>query len=109
MAKYVLLYMGGNEPQTDAERASVTNAWTDWFTTLGKAIVDPGNPFMQSSKKIASNGAVSNGAAAPAQTQPTGYSILSAESLDKAAKLAQGCPHLKSGGNISVFETFEVM
>jgi hypothetical protein len=39
----------------------------------------------------------------------SGYTILTAESLDKAARLAQSCPVLQAGGEISVFETFEVM
>ena len=45
MAKYLLLYGGGSMPETEAEMAAVTKAWTDWFTELGPAVVDPGNPF----------------------------------------------------------------
>ena len=39
----------------------------------------------------------------------TGYTILKANSLDAAAALAKGCPVLHGGGQISVFETFNVM
>ena len=52
MAKYLLLYGGGSMPETDAEMAAVTKAWTDWFTELGPAVVDPGNPFNADSKTI---------------------------------------------------------
>ena len=52
MAKYLLLYGGGSMPESEAEMAAVTKAWTDWFTELGPAVVDPGNPFNADSKTI---------------------------------------------------------
>ena len=39
----------------------------------------------------------------------TGYTILKADSLDAATALAKGCPVLEGGGQISVFETFNIM
>jgi hypothetical protein len=39
----------------------------------------------------------------------TGYTIISADSLDQAAQLAKGCPVLHSGGEVTVYETFDVM
>ncbi len=106
MAKYLLLYRGGSMPETEAESAAVIKAWTTWYTSLGSAVVDPGNPFTPLAKKIASNGAMSD---SPAGTIASGYTILQAESLDQAAKMAQGCPVLQGGAEISVFETFDVM
>lgn len=106
MAQFLLLYTGGTSPQTEAEQAQVMQDWTDWFTALGEKVVDPGNPFTPAAKSVASSGAVSNG---PVGTLATGYSILSAGSLDAAVELAKGCPHLKSSGQITVYETFEVM
>ena len=107
MAKFLLLYHGGGAmPATEAESAKILKAWTDWYTGLGSAVVDPGNPFSPMAKKVASNGTVSNGSPA---AMASGYTILEAESLDKAARMAQGCPVLQSGGEISVFETFNVM
>jgi hypothetical protein len=104
MAKYLLLFEGGKMPETDAERAQVMQAWEDWFKELGPAVADPGNPFSPAAKKVASNGSVND---APASAG--GYSILEADSLDTAAKLATGCPVLHGGADITVFETFEVM
>ena len=106
MAKFLLLYMGGSMPETEAETAKVIKAWEAWYTSLGSAVVDPGNPFTPVSKKISSNGTVSNGSAGP---MASGYTILAADSLDKAAKMAQTCPVLQGGGEIAVFETFDVM
>lgn len=106
MTKFVLIYTGGGMPETEAEQAKVMQDWADWYTNLGSAVVDPGNPIGPVSKRIASNGDVSNGSTNP---MTTGYTILSAESLDDAVKMAKKCPVLEGGAEISVFETFDVM
>ena len=106
MTKFLLLYVGGGMPETEAEKAAVMKAWEAWYTALGSAVVDPGNPFTPVAKKVASSGAVSDG---PAGTMASGYTIVQAESLEKAVKMAQSCPVLQGGADISVFETFEVM
>jgi len=106
MTKFLLLYIGGGMPETEAETAAVMKAWEAWYTALGSAVVDPGNPFTPVAKKVASSGAVSDG---PAGTMASGYTIVQAESLEKAVKMAQSCPVLQGGAEISVFETFEVM
>lgn len=106
MSKFVLLYTGGGMPEGEAEQAQVMKDWADWYTDLGSAVADPGNPIGPVSKKIASNGAVGNGATEPLVT---GYTVLSADSLDEAVRMAQKCPVLAGGSEISVFETFDVM
>jgi len=107
MANFVLLFSGGGGmPATEAEQAAVLQAWGAWYEKLGSAVIDGGNPFTPTAKSIASNGTVSDG---PVGTMATGYSILSADSLDAAVAMAKGCPVLQSGGQISVYETFNVM
>jgi hypothetical protein len=106
MANYVLLYSGGGMAESEAEQAAIMQAWGAWFGGLGNALVDGGNPFSGQAKSIASNGSVSNGAIG---TAATGYSIIKADSLDAAVELAKGCPVLQSGGEITVYETFQVM
>ncbi len=106
MTKYVLLYVGGGMPETEAETAAVMKAWEAWYTSLGDAVVDPGYPFTPAAKSIASDGTVSDGPAGP---MATGYTIVQAESLDAAVRMGQSCPVLQGGADISVFETFEVM
>jgi hypothetical protein len=105
MAKFVLLYIGGGMPETEAETAEVMKALEAWYIQLGKAVVDPGNPFTPQAKSVTSDGTISDG---PAGTMATGYTILEAGSLDEAAKLAQSCPVLQGGADISIFESFEV-
>jgi hypothetical protein len=106
MANYLLLYLGGGMPETEAETKAVIDAWTAWYTKLGEAVVDPGDPFTPMAKNIASDGKILDG---PAGKMASGYTVIKADSLDAAASMAQGCPVLKSGAQISIFETFNVM
>ena len=98
MGKYVLAYTGGSTPEAPADQEAVMKEWIDWFGTLGSSVVDGGNPFGAST-------AVRPGGETGATTSGlTGYSILEADDLDQAAKLAGGCPVLSSGGSVEVFE-----
>ncbi len=106
MANFVLLYSGGSMPASKAEQQAVMKAWEAWFGTLGKALVSAGDPFTPAAKTIAPDGKVSDG---PVGTIATGYSIIKADSLNAAVALAKGCPVLKGGAKITVYETFEVM
>lgn len=106
MTNYLLLYSGGKRPETEAEQKAVLQAWTAWFGQLGQALVDGGNPTTPMAKTIASDGTVSDGAMG---MMPSGYSIIQADSLNAAVKLAKGCPVLQGGGKVSVYETFQAM
>lgn len=106
MAKFVLLYTGGSEPTSEAEGAAVMQAWMGWFNQLGAAVVDGGNPLGSAVKSIASDGSVGDGLAGP---PVTGYSIVTADSLDAAVALAKSCPHLQAGGTVNVYEAIEMM
>jgi hypothetical protein len=104
MANFLLTFHGeGGMPATEEERAKVMGAWGAWFTELGDAVVDPGNPTSQS-KAISPDGSVMDATGAP-----TGYTILKADSLDAAVALSRGCPVLAAGQVVVVSETFEAM
>jgi hypothetical protein len=105
MTNFVLLYTGGGMPETEEEMAAVTKAWGDWYARLGQAIVDGGAPFSPMSKNIASDGTVTDG---PVGTPATGYTVVKAGSLDQALEMAKGCPQLQAGGEVTVYETFQV-
>jgi hypothetical protein len=107
MADYLLLYSGGGMPETEEEQAMVMKAWDAWMHDLGGALKDGGNPFTPgAAKKISANGSVSDGSVAPTAS---GYSIITADSIDDAAEKAKGCPVLQGGAEISIYETFAVM
>ena len=105
MANYLLAYHGGGMPATEEEGARLMAAWGEWMTGVGTAMVDGGNPVGQVAT-VASDGSMTPGGGA---NPVTGYSIVSAESLDAAVALVAGCPILASGGSVEVCETFAVM
>ncbi|OGG63000.1 hypothetical protein A3C21_03160 [Candidatus Kaiserbacteria bacterium RIFCSPHIGHO2_02_FULL_59_21] len=70
----------------------IKRAWMGWFTKYGDKFTDSGNPFMPG-KEVTS---------AEVKDLPhdknaiTGYSIIKAESMDEALKIAQDCPMITS-------------
>jgi len=106
MANYLFAYHGGGGmAQDEAARNKLMAQWGQWFQDLGSALVDGGNPVMKA-KTITSKGAVSDGGG---QNPVSGYSVIKADSLDAAVKLARDCPVLAGGGSIEVAETFNAM
>ena len=104
--KYLLVYYGGGMPETPAAQARVLKQWEKWFAKVGPGMVDGGNPFSGAVNKIRADGTVAKGAIGK---RASGYSIIEAASLDKATKTAKGCPIIRSGGEIAVYETFNAM
>ncbi len=104
MAKFLITYSGGSGPDSMSEeqRAQVMQAWTAWYTGLGDAVTDFGNPT-GASKVVAPGGAVSDGTPGI-----TGYSLISADSLDAAAEACRQHPHLDAGGTITIHETWDI-
>ena len=105
MANFVLLYHGGaGMPETQEEGAKVVAAWNTWFGEIGDALIDGGNPVSHV-KTIHANGSVTDGGTGAL----TGYSVIKADSLEHAVKLAKGCPVRLGGANVEVAETFNAM
>jgi len=104
MGKYVFAYKGGGGmAPTEEEQQQVMAAWGAWLGGLGDAVVEIGNPFA-ASKSVAADGSVTDGAAGGL----TGFSVISAGSLDAAAGFANGCPIFAAGGAVEVYEAVEM-
>jgi hypothetical protein len=98
MAKWVLLYVGGDQPASKEDGEAVMAAWGDWFTKNDDVIADRGSAF----------GGVSGvGATLPA-TGVTGYTVIEAESADAAGSLIKDHPHLAANGRIEIHETLDM-
>jgi hypothetical protein len=93
-------YSGGNGVAADeAARNAQMAKWVQWFGQLGSAVVDGGAPT-GTAKTVRTGGSVSDGGSRGL----TGYSIVSADSLDSAVELAKGCPILETDGAVDVYE-----
>jgi hypothetical protein len=98
MAKYLYVYYGGMSGGTPAEQEKSMKAWTAWFTKMGKAVVDMGTPTGPG-KKVTKNSVRAVGA-----NPVTGYSVIQASNIDKAADMAKDCPIMDEGGSIAIYE-----
>ncbi len=103
MTKFLFIVYGP-PAESEGERAAGMAAMAEWYRSLGQALVDPGAPFIGAS--TVSEARIENGAIGP---NASGYNFVQAASLAAAAELARGCPLLKHGRRINVFETFEPM
>jgi hypothetical protein len=102
MAKYLLAYHGGTMPEDPTESARVMGLWVEWYTSLGAAVLDPGNPVGHAAY-VSPDGSVSAGGGA---NPVSGYTLIEAGSLDEAVAAAKRNPLLAGGGSIEVAETF---
>jgi hypothetical protein len=104
MAKFLFVYHGGSRPESKEPQAKVMAAWGQWFGSIGKALIDGGNPAGPSST-VRSNGTVAkDGGANPA----SGYSLVEAPSLEEALTIAKGCPLLAAGGSVEVAQAMDM-
>ena len=103
MAKYLFVYHGGSNPETEAEQAEVMDAWGNWLGSMGAAVIDGGNPVGQSNT-VHGDGAVKTGG----ENLASGYSLIEASGLDDALTKAKGCPVLTAGGTVEVAEAFDM-
>jgi hypothetical protein len=102
MAKFVYAYTGGRRAETPEAQEQTMQQWTAWSQELGDALVDFGAPFGAS--KTVKPGGTGDGAVSGLG----GYSVIQAASLDDAAAKAAGCPILKVGGAVEVYEALEM-
>lgn len=105
MKNYLLLYSGGGMAASEDEQKAILAEWGAWFSSLGEALADGGSPF-QGAKSISTSGQVSEG---PVGSMASGYSVIKANSFEEAVALAKGCPVLKSGAQISVYDSMAMM
>ena len=94
MKKFVLLYTGTRDQAPTEESIA---AWGEWFGSLGDKVVDAGNPFGQGREVSASN----TRELAPSADGVTGYTLINAQDIDDAEKIALSHPTVPT---IQVFE-----
>ncbi len=67
-------------------------AWTAWFDGMGTSLADLGQPVV-SATALGDCGA---------GTRLGGYSLITADDLEGALRLAKSCPSLEQGGGLEV-------
>ena len=103
MAKYIFAYHGGAMAETEEEQARVMAAWEAWYGELGASVVDGGAPTMPT-RTVGADGSIGDGGPNPL----TGYTVVTADSMDDALAKAAGCPIRDSGGSVEVGELIDM-
>ena len=99
MAEFLYLYRGGQRGTTAEESEQIMQKWMNWFKELTATgnLKDGGQPLEAEGKVVRDKrGTVTDGPFAEAKDLVGGYTLVEAESLARAAELAQGCPILES-------------
>jgi hypothetical protein len=77
-------------------------AWGNWFATLGDSVIDSGKPVVNTTE---SKGVFKDGASKRDKDTVVGYTVVKAENLDGALKMASGCPLSDAPGcEVRVYE-----
>jgi len=104
MPQFIFAYHGGKSPETPEEGKQVMAEWQAWMGGMGDALVEGGNP-VGLSKTVSPSGVADDGGSNPV----SGYSVVSAASIDAATEMAKGCPMVVSGnGSVEVAELLEM-
>jgi len=99
MPRYVIVYLGGNQPSSPEEGRQNMTKYKEWLSSLGDAAVSPANPFRNTST-VNPDGTISAGST----TAMSGYTIIEADSMETALSMAKACPFLDAGGSLEVSE-----
>lgn len=92
MSSYVFVYRAAKD--YDGGSIDAFAAWQAWFEELGASLVDAGNPVFSRETVGESS----------SDTVLGGYSLITADDLEEAVSLAQGCPYVGAGGGVEVGE-----
>lgn len=87
MKKFVIFHYGYENPTPE-----IMDAWSKWFESIGEKIVDPGSP-LGPGKEISRSGTKDLSLGLESLT---GYTIIRADSMEEAEKVAKDCPMITS-------------
>ena len=96
MKKFVIFHYGFEMPTPE-----IMEAWSKWFESIGEKIVDPGSP-LGNGREISRSGTKE---LPMGSDSLTGYTVINAESIEEAEKIAKTCPMITS---IQVYEAMSM-
>lgn len=103
MAKFMLVYLGGNHPKNPEEGQKHFEEYRKWLMSLGDSVVSAANP-LKDTYVIHPDGKKEEGST----TRMSGFSILEADTIEEAVKMAEACPFKDIGGTLEVSELVEM-
>ena len=103
MPKYIIVYLGGDEPSSPEEGKKNFTKYKQWLASLGDKLISPANPIKNTSTINPDGSIISK-----STTTMSGYTIIETESMEKAIKIAKECPFLDINGSLEVSELIQM-
>ncbi len=103
MAKFMLVYLGGEQPSNPEEGKKHFEEYRTWLMSLGEAVISAANP-LKDTHVISTDGSAREGSS----TMMSGFTVLEANSIQAAVLMSESCPFLKIGGTLEVSELIEM-
>ena len=95
MSQYVLSFRAPKVRPLDTEEEA---AWGEWFQQIGAHVAEFGH-------RVGETSPLGN---CGTDTVLGGYIVLTADNLDAAVTVAEGCPGLRQGGGVEVGTTVDM-
>lgn len=104
MSEFLYLYRGGQRGRTPEQSQQIMQKWLNWMKELTASgnLKDPGQPLEEAGKVVNGKGTVTDGPFAEAKDLVGGFTLIEADSIERAAQLAGGCPILEVGGSVEI-------
>ena len=103
MPQYIITYLGGNAPSSPEAGKQQMSIYEAWLSSLGGAAISPANP-LKDTRTVSPDGTVTLGGTATM----SGFTIIEADSIEAALKIAKACPFLEIGGSLEVSELIQM-
>ena len=103
MPRFMLTYLGGEQPSSPEEGKENMARYMAWLESLGDAAISPANP-LKGTCTVNPDGSVTEGGV----TSMSGFTIIETDSMDHALAFAEQCPFLDVGGSLEVSEVIRM-
>lgn len=108
MPKFLFVYRdSATAPQPSPKEIQASlGAWGEWIGKFMQSgnILDAGDGLKPTGKVVKKTGMVTDGPFVEAKEMLGGYSVIQADSYDKAAAIAKECPAVLHGGSVEIRE-----
>ncbi|MEE9343621.1 MAG: hypothetical protein V3V12_08325 [Gammaproteobacteria bacterium] len=103
MSRYIIIYLGGEQPANPDEAKQHMDKYREWLVSLGDAVVSALNP-LKDTHVINAEGSATPGSS----TAMSGFTIIEANSIEVVLEMSKTCPFLEIGGTLEVSELMQI-
>ncbi|NKB60634.1 MAG: hypothetical protein GKR95_00325 [Gammaproteobacteria bacterium] len=103
MNRYMMSYLGGDQPATPEEGKAHFEKYRNWLSSLGEAVLVPAAP-LKNPTTVNPDGSVTEGST----TSMSGYTIVQANTMEEVLEMGKACPFLEIGGSLEIAELMKM-